>query len=151
MSCPHNGISHAEDGHLEPSEDFDFSKIDADLGWVERGNPDIAIRDEVIEQASEGLALFLGWVWVTPDGKTRNHNSATLRFLAASATLRPQLFKNRSFNQIAARVGCTRAAISKLSVEFSDNFKLHFRVQKRSEARQVYRRTNRPKTTSAPE
>lgn len=149
MNEPHDGIGHAEDGHLEPYEEFDYSKIDAALGWQERGNPDIAVRDEAIELASEGLLLFMGWVWVTPDGKTRNHNSAALRFLAASATIRPQLFKNRSFNQIAERIGCTRAAISKLSVEFSDEFKLHFRVQKRSEARKVYKITNH--RSSAPE
>jgi hypothetical protein len=88
--------------------------------------------------ATEGFSIFLGWVWLLPNGKARKPESAKLRFLAATATLRPAIFENQSFNQIAKGMGLTRAALSKLSVEFADAFSMHFRCQKRSSARAKY-------------
>ena len=133
-----DGAGYEPDHQAVPVEEFDYSKIDGALGWTERGSPEVAHYEYAVEMATEGFALFLGWVWLLPSGKTRNPESAKLRFLAATATLRPQIFENKSFNQIAASMGLTRAALSKLSVEFADEFSLHFRCQKRSSARVKY-------------
>ena len=132
------GSSWGPEGHREPYEDFDYSKLDGALGWAERGSPEVAHYEDAVEMATEGFSLFLAWVWLTPQGKARNPDSAKLRFLAATATLRPAIFDNKSFAQIASGMGLTRAALSKLSVEFADEFSLHFRCQKRSSARAKY-------------
>lgn len=138
MSEPIDGAAYNLEHQLEPTEEFDYSKIDADLGWAERGSPEVAIREEAVQMATDGFCVFLAWVWLTPTGKARNPESAKLRFLAATATLRPDFFQNKSFNQLAQDIGLTRAAISKISVEFADFFKVHFRCQRRSEARERY-------------
>jgi len=126
------------DGSIGPTEEFDYSKIDGALGWTERGSPEVAHYEDAVQLATDGFSVFLAWVWLTPSGKARNPESAKLRFLAATATLRPAIFENKSFAQIAGGMGLTRAALSKLSVEFADEFSLHFRCQKRSSARAKY-------------
>lgn len=126
------------DHQLEPTEEIDFSKMDAALGWTERGSPECAHYEDAVELSTEGFSKFLIWVWITPTGKPRNPESAKLRFLAATATVCPAIFENQSFNKIAKGMGFTRAAISKLSVEFSDSFGVHFRCSKRQGAREVY-------------
>jgi hypothetical protein len=137
-------------GHqLEPTEDFDYDAVDAALGWKEPGAQEVKTVDDLaLDKATVGFVKFLLWVWLTPKGHYRSFESSTMRLLAATATVRPDILEGRSLSRIAAKLGVTRAALSKISVEFSDKFGVHFRCQKRAGARVKYAAAARAKKGS---
>ena len=79
--------------------------------------------------ASGALRELLTWVWSTPLHKTNDVHAAFVKFLAMSATIRPELFDGQTYKQLGARVGISRATISKNGVRFTRRFGIHFRRQ----------------------
>ena len=109
----------------EPYEDFDYAKLDTDLGWVERGNPDQAAREDTTPYAKAGEALhkIAEWVFIDHRGRPRHTKDATIRILAAASAVNPTAFQPLSFADVAKRHGFTRAALASRVKDFSKDFK----------------------------
>jgi hypothetical protein len=115
------------DGAREPIVDFPYAEVD--------GEPE-AVSPFVL--AGEGLAQMLKWCWrsrrrVTPP------DVAFKRFMAASAAVNPELMGNVSYEELGRKNGITKQWVSKLAVEFSDEFKIHFRRSRREGSREVFK------------
>lgn len=95
-----------------PEEVDDFAEVDP---AVLTGVP-----VKSLEQAAEVLSLILSWCW------SRGFKTAQRRFAALSAGLRPDLLNDRTFLEIGAELGCTKAAISKNARLFQEAFGFRF-------------------------
>ncbi|MDB6023109.1 MAG: hypothetical protein JWQ04_2966 [Pedosphaera sp.] len=107
--------------HVTGIENFPYSKVfSADES--DRGNPLAAIVNEPSPQhyelAGEGFARILDWMWRT--GPSDNMRSAFRKFVAVSALLRPDLLGELNYVQLAEKLGCRKATISKIVVEFEE-------------------------------
>lgn len=120
------------DGHIEPTVGFPFDEID-------RGNPLAAeLEREEIGDMAEAFDRILFWCWSC--GKARRDCKASfIRFVALTAALRPDIFNNASYKQIGADLKVSKAWMSKLAVEFQDEFGVHFRRSRREGARETFR------------
>jgi hypothetical protein len=111
---------HALVGSVEFPHDEIFDRLD--------GTPPPAAPPT--EMAGDGLREILAWSWSSPSGKTTDIHGAFVKFLALSATMRPELFDGQTYKELGEQVGCTRANISKAAVRFAEHFGgLHFRRQ----------------------
>lgn len=81
------------------------------------------------ELAGDGLLSIMQWAWRGPTNRPANMHAAFVKFLALSATMRPEIFDGQTYKQLGSRVGVTRADISKAAVNFTRQFGLHFRRQ----------------------
>jgi hypothetical protein len=80
--------------------------------------------------AGDGLQEILFWVWRCGRMHRAKPISAYRKFLALSATLRPELFDDMTLEQLGSEVGCTKANLSKTALQFTKHFGgLHFRRQ----------------------
>lgn len=111
-----------------------------------------------LELAGAGLREILGWVWRS-NTRRPNLRAAFRRFLAMSATMRPELFPGLGLRELGEAAGCTKALLSKQSIRFSEHFGgLQFRRQhngrdnmrramKRSHQRRKHYENKSPNTT----
>ena len=138
------------DGHLAAIEDFDFEavykRLDGDR--MERGNPlaDETERPTNYAHAGDALELLLLWIWSKPD-----FDVAFNRFVSMSAVMRPELLDNMSYVQLAAKLGVTKACISKNALDFSRAFGLRFRRSHAGASKNVLMQAARFKKTHLPE
>jgi hypothetical protein len=80
--------------------------------------------------AADGLHEILFWVWRCGRTQRATPISAYRKFLALSATLRPELFDDMTLEQLGSEVGCTKASLSKSALQFTKHFGgLQFRRQ----------------------
>jgi hypothetical protein len=122
----------------------DFAReIDERNGWKEPGTLTESERDEAISEASGIFSAVLSHCWLDCNGKLRKPDAALRRFCALSMLVKPDLFAGASYNSMGARIDCTKAALSKLAIEFSDKFGLHFRRSRRDSARRTFKRVSR--------
>jgi endogenous inhibitor of DNA gyrase (YacG/DUF329 family) len=92
---------------------------------------------EFFDQASENvrstagtaLAMILEWCW------SGGFETAQRRFAVASAGLRPELVSDQSWQEIAERLNCTRAALSKAAINFQKHFGIKFSRSRSESAR----------------
>jgi DNA-binding phage protein len=126
------------DGHVDPAEDFDYSKVDADLGWVERGSPDIVARDETEPDrklAHEAIRRFANSIM--------NHDNPKMLCCAYLWATGSYLDQDKSMTQMAEDFGVTRQALSKMVTQISEQLGVSpSRGMKSEDARKTYRRTN---------
>lgn len=91
------------------------------------------------EVMADALAWVLAYCWLGPNGRTRECKAAFKRFVAIAMTVRPDLFGDMSFEMMGKKLRFTKAALSKLSLDFSDKAGLHFRRNRRQDARKKFR------------
>jgi hypothetical protein len=117
--------------HHEKIEHFDYSKVEFD-----RGNPIVSAIEndgaDAFTLAGDGLHSIFSWVF--RDGAT-DLQPAFLRFVAISCLLEPRWLDNESMKEIGARLGVTKASLSKVCCEFQDAFQVRFRRSRSKEAR----------------
>jgi hypothetical protein len=82
---------------------------------------------------TDGLRELLTWIWLTPKLHTNDVHAAFTKFLAISATIRPELFDAQTYEELGRGVGISRAALSKAAVRFTRRFGLKFRRQQRQQ------------------
>jgi hypothetical protein len=114
-----------EHHELVGTVDFPFEAV-ADA--VDGGLPIIAElqQPEPMRLAGDCLHEILWWVWRNgPKGRARP-SAAFRKFLAISATIRPELFDNMSMEPLGKEVGCTKANLSKAALAFTNHFGLQF-------------------------
>lgn len=93
----------------------------------------------MVADASSAFSAVLSHCWVDTHGRTREPKAAMLRFCALSMLVKPDLFPKVSYGVMGRKIDCTKAALSKLAIEFSDRFGLHFRRSRRESAREKFR------------
>lgn len=116
------------DGHVEQVVDFDYDAID-------RGNPlraELEKSEEHFASLGDALAELLDFIWRDPRGYRREMQTVMRYFTALSAIINPSLLDDATYSQLGSELGCTRACISKLALQISDKWGLHFRRSKRA-------------------
>jgi len=121
----HTGFS--QSGQVESTVDFDYDQIR--FNGDTREFFDNASNDVRVEAAT-ALGLILEWVWQS------GFESAQRKFAILSAGLRPELLNDESLEQIATRLGCGKAALSKAGLLFQKTFGVKFSRTRSAEARQ---------------
>lgn len=111
------------EGHLEPTTEIDFDEIDKLL------SEESAKRDP-IPDLSDAFAAILDWVWNGKSGP-RSPRGAFVRFASLSAVMNPETLNNKSYKEIGAELGVTRAMISLHAKRFEKHFGIHFRRSRR--------------------
>jgi hypothetical protein len=122
-------------GHSEPFVDFDYEAID-------RGNPitaELERNPDDIHGMSEAFDKILFWCWSGNGGKRRKSKASFARFVALTAAMRPDIFGNMSYKQIGKELRVTKAWMSRLALEFQDEFGVHFRRSRVEGSRAVFR------------
>ena len=76
--------------------------------------------------AADGLGAVLHLVWRRGKGRAKPL-AAFRKFLALSASMKPELFDARTLKQIGQEYGITRATLSKYGVVFSKELGIRFR------------------------
>ena len=76
---------------------------------------------------AELLTAILEFVWTEERTGPRPPGAAFRRFAAASALLRPELLDNKSYAELGAEIGCTKANLSLLAGQFQRRVGLKFR------------------------
>ena len=103
-------------GQLEPYEDFPFDEIERReteqlFGFVKDAPEDVR------QLAAELWGQTLAWMWTQAGIK-----SATIKLVALTAGLRPDLLGDRAYLQLANEMGVTKAAIPAQSIRFQTIF-----------------------------
>lgn len=128
-----DGVAVTKDGeatHFVPSTEPDIAgDVDRANGWREPGDN----ASEVIPTLATAFVQVLNFCWTDHRDNVRDPDAALRRFCAFSMVLKPELFPDESYASMARKLGCTKAAISKLALEFSDLFHVHLR-RSRSES-----------------
>jgi hypothetical protein len=95
------------DGHrrVEPTTDFDYSQVDAALGWEERGNPLLGLTEDVTAQSDRIAAIF---AWIS-DAQTIE--AVGVRAIAVGWATNPEYFGGDSLPKVAARYGAPKQRI----------------------------------------
>ena len=119
-----NRMAWISDGHFEAVEDFNFDAVDANLLQTIAAEP-----DDVKELAGDLLSRVM--VWVLSPTTTR---ASLVRFAADSAGLRPDLMADKTFKQLGAELGVTRASVSKAATKFQKAFSFRFSRGRSAEA-----------------
>lgn len=124
---PYHVINVADDhaayvgGEVEPIEDFDYDAVDKALGFVKEAEPDVQQKTgEVLRE----LMQFCYSGHKRPSAASLK--TAALRLAIVCASVRPDLFENATQGQLAASLGRTKAAASKIAVLFRDKYKIKF-------------------------
>lgn len=84
-------------------------------------------------QAGELLRQIL--TWCCGANGTRSLRSATVRFVALTSGLRPEILRDRTGGDLARELGITKQALSAQAVKFEDAFKIKFARCRSKEAR----------------
>lgn len=112
-------IEAGEDGfHIVGRVEFPFDDIDAALGVVEAAAPDSR------QEAAHVLRELVTWCFQTH--ARHGLRTATVRFTAITAGLRPDILSDRTLEDLAVEVGCTKANLSKACLKFADAFGVKF-------------------------
>lgn len=117
----------ATDNQLEPVVGFEYPDDETD-----RGNPIMAQLTEAsakdkAEVAAELLRGFLFYIWHDGSGDHVSMQPAFRKFVVVSAVLRPELLKNKSYEQIGKKLGITKAGVSAIAKRFEKAFGCQFR------------------------
>ena len=120
----HVGFDAAE---VVQTTDFDFAEVDRALGLVEETPPDAR------QQAGELVRQLFAYCFKSK-GKV-NLKTAAAKFAIIGAGLRPDALNDETQTKLAARLGLTKAAISKASVKFQSAFGIKFRRSRSVSAR----------------
>ena len=99
---------------------------------------DEPLTDDQIPVLADALARILHWCWHNKSERLLAIPQAMHRFTAMCAVIRPDLLNDMSYQQIAAKLGVTKACLSKNAIQFQDNFQLHFRRSRRHETRAIF-------------
>jgi hypothetical protein len=122
-----------KDNHYEPVVDFDY-------GAVDRGNPLTAEIEgghsaDQIKDLASAMSRILQWCWVNGYNNNRPNKSSYIHFVAMTAALRPDLVGDSSYQKLGKDLGVTRAWMSRLALQFQDEFGCHFRRSRRQGSR----------------
>jgi hypothetical protein len=91
--------------------------------------PELKQPDLMMLAASELREVF-HWVWQPEKHRRPKLQASFRRFIALSATMRPELLGNLTYRQLGELLGCTRAALCKQALLFTRQFgNLQFRRQ----------------------
>lgn len=107
-------------GEVVPTTDFQYPDDE----------PNGAALDDAIPNLAAALKEILGWIWTS-----QRPNAALVRLVSMTATLRPELMNNQTFEQLGAQLGVTKQSISYASTAFERRFKLQFRRGRTATAR----------------
>jgi hypothetical protein len=122
---------HAVIGTVEFPHDEVFDRLDGTS--PPESTPE---HPEAMTLAADGLREVLTWAWSSPTGKTVDVRASFIKWLAISATMRPELFDSMTYKQLGERAGCTRANLSKAAIRFTERFGgLQFRRQRNASGR----------------
>jgi hypothetical protein len=124
--------SHGSCGEIADGETvYKFGSVDFDYDAIDRGNPLVAVLEDAPEDKVKTLAVafdrILRWCWKTQTDRCRQNRAAFFRFAALTAAMRPDLMGNVSYAKLGKECGVTKSLLSKLAVEFQDEFGVHFR------------------------
>jgi len=143
LDVEHDHAGFVAPGAVGQTVDFDLYKVDTDTteffaNAIDRGNP-LALTEAPPQasrhEAAAALRELLAWCW--RDGRlAKRPESGFVKFVAMSAAVCPQLLDGFTYEQIAAKLGVTKACLSKQAVLFQDHFKLKFRRSRTLEQRQ---------------
>ena len=121
----HVGIS--TDGQFEQTTNFDFAAVEA-LDADTQDFLDSVDRD-ALHLAARALELILTWCW------SSGFETAQRRFAVITGGLRPSLLDDKSWREIGERLNCSRAALSKASINFQKVFQIKFARSRNESAR----------------
>jgi hypothetical protein len=124
----HVGFDAAE---VVQTTDFDFAEVDLALGLVEETPPDAR------QQAGELVRQLFAYCFKSK-GKV-NLKTAAAKLAVIGAGLRPDALNDASQTELAARLGLTKAALSKASVKFQSAFGIKFSRSRSVSARSKMR------------
>jgi hypothetical protein len=111
----HVGFDAAE---VVQTTDFDFAEVDRALGLVEETPPDAR------QQAGELVRQLFAYCF--PSQRKLDLRTAAAKLAVIGAGLRPDALNDASQTELAARLGLTKAALSKASVKFQSAFGIKF-------------------------
>jgi hypothetical protein len=152
--CPQCKVQFAKEHsrHLGPprweARDFEYRTHGAPSAFDEGGrcgttdpeathddDPAPTPHDEAAQLASDALRRVLTWAW--SNGKRPiSMTTAFRKFISLSATIAPDLCGNLTFRELAAKMDCTRAILSRHSLSFSREMgNLKFRRSRPASAR----------------
>jgi len=137
--------SHGSCGEIANGETvYRFGSVDFDYNAVDRGDPLTSVLEEAApEDEIKTLAVafdrILRWCWRTQLDRCRQKRAAFYRFMAMTAAMRPDIMDNVSYAKLGKGYGVTKAQVSKLAVEFQDEFGVHFRRSMKSGTRSAFR------------
>ena len=117
------------DGSFVAVVDFDWSGVD--------GGSNESPSDP--EKMAEVFRRILDWVWRTPK-RQRIPRAALARMMAMTAVIDSRYFDDATYEELGKRIGVRKTQISKLAVDFQDEFKIHFRRSRMEESRKSFRR-----------
>lgn len=128
-----------EGDHVTGVEEFDYSKIDQDLGNTDRGNPLNGFDEEVSSGSMELFVVALGKIcsWMVNKGECKPHG-VYVRSYVLAWMLKPEMFDSCSQAQLAKRIGVTRAYLGKMITSFRDEFHFINRHLRSEDARKSY-------------
>jgi len=122
----HAGVD--TDGAVIQTVDFDFEAVDAALGLVKAASP--TARAE----AGELVRELITFCFAGKRGRT-SLKTAAARFAVVAGGLRPDLLQDETMTELAAELGLSRAALSKVNVNFSTAYGITFSRSRSDEAR----------------
>ena len=121
------------DSRYTDSVPFDYDAAD-------RGNPLISEIEgghsaDQIKDLASALSRILQWCWMNGYNNNRPNKSSYVHFVAMTAALRPDLVGDSSYQKLGKDLGVTRAWMSRLALQFQDEFGCHFRRSRRQGSR----------------
>ena len=122
----HAGLD--RDGAVIQTVDFDYEAVDAALGLVKSASP--TARAE----AGELVRELISYCFAGKRGRTSLRTAAG-RFAVIAGGLRPDLLEDATMTELAAELGLSKAALSKMAVNFSDEYQVKFSRSRSAEAR----------------
>jgi len=122
----HAGVD--TDGAVIQTVDFDYDGVDAALGLVKAAS--LTAREE----AGELVRELVSFCFAGKRGRT-SLRTAAARLAVIAGGLRPDLLEDATQGELAAELGLTKAALSKMAVNFSDEYQVKFSRSRSAEAR----------------
>lgn len=113
------------------SEDFDFEKVFRSLDGEKRA----AARDRLAD-LGELFRERLNWVFQSPCGRRWTMRRAFLRFTCLTAALHPEMFANRSYQELGAELGVTKQCLSRLVGQLQKRYGIQFARSRSAVGRQ---------------
>ncbi len=133
---------HYDNGEQVMSEDFDYSKLNCDDR--ERGDPiESVLTEKALFYSSMATSFndLIAFCLEGNNGKMRRESSIGRRLVAIAYCLNHRSVRNISLQKLGKELHCTRAALSKLAVDYSEDVKIKNPAMKSDDARAVYRET----------
>jgi hypothetical protein len=124
LSLEQDHVAFTETSESELVEFFPFDDLDKDTAeFFANASPDVQ------RESAMALGLILAWVWQS------GFETAQRKFAAMTAGLRPDLLDDASYAEIAAKLGCVKATISKAAMSFQERFNMKFSRSRQDETR----------------